>query len=154
MVVYSFARALAPEANRFALGFQREAHSGPHFDLPCWPPYQPGQIIFFQTGVPHIVLYTFYVQLASLGGTLGPLKSDLGQYWRFPAIYFYIKNLSKPLWKCQTTNFYLQLDCENSITFSEQLSSFPQICYCVSHRLTITSINVFMSKIIQFLAEW
>ena len=95
MVVYSFARALAPEANRFALGFQREAHSGPHFDLPCWPPYQPGQIIFFQTGVPHIVLYTFYVQLASLGGTLGPLKSDLGQFWRFPAIYFVYKKFIK-----------------------------------------------------------
>jgi hypothetical protein len=29
----------------------------------------------------------FYVQLAPLGGILGPLKSDLGLFWPFRAIY-------------------------------------------------------------------
>ena len=29
----------------------------------------------------------FYVQLAPLGGILGPLKSDLGLFWPFWAIY-------------------------------------------------------------------
>ena len=29
----------------------------------------------------------FYVQLAHLGGILGPLKSDLGLFWPFRAIY-------------------------------------------------------------------
>ena len=30
----------------------------------------------------------FYVQLALLGGFLGPMKSDLGLFWPFRATYF------------------------------------------------------------------
>ena len=50
------------------------------------PPSQPGQIILVQND-SHILYYMFYVQLAPLGGILGPLKSDLGLFWPFRAIY-------------------------------------------------------------------
>ena len=34
----------------------------------------------------------FYVQLAALGGILGPLKSDLGVIWPFRAIFLSFQN--------------------------------------------------------------
>ena len=62
----------------------------------------------------------------------------------------------KPFWKCQTTNFYLQLDCEKSVISYWQLLSFlPNLLsrYAPPNN-HFSSIKVFMSKIIQFLAEW
>ena len=38
--------------------------------------------------VSHIQYYTFYIQLAPLGGISGPLKSELGVFWPFRAIFF------------------------------------------------------------------
>ena len=44
---------------------------------------QPGTM---KNHVPHT--YMFYVELAPLGGILGPLKSDLGLFLPFWATYF------------------------------------------------------------------
>ena len=66
-----------------------------HFWAIFWPSLTPpGNTvkIFGQkwlvhcTGIPHVVLYyMFDVQLAPLGGIFGPLKSNLGVFWTFPA---------------------------------------------------------------------
>ena len=53
------------------------------------PPSQPSQIILVQNDLkrcPTNILHV-YVQLPPLGGILGPLKSDLGLFWPYRAIY-------------------------------------------------------------------
>ena len=45
----------------------------------------------------------FYVQLAPLGGILGPLKSDLGLFWPFRAIYSRYIIFTKSMFKVWST---------------------------------------------------
>ena len=81
------------EANSFALGLQREAHSGPYFDLHCPPPHTNNTVNFPKwskmagTGVTHIELHDLRPTRA-FGFFLGPLKSYLRFFWPFHATYF------------------------------------------------------------------
>ena len=56
-----------------------------YFDLP-WPPLPTRSNLFgskWLVHVSHIEYYMFHIEVAPLGGILGPLKSDLGVFWPF-----------------------------------------------------------------------
>ena len=64
----------------------------------------------------------FYVQLAPLGGILGPLKSDLGLFWPFRAIYSRYIIFTKSSFKVWLMEFF-------SVSQSLHINELPRLIW-------------------------